>query len=225
MRIGKLAFHIGLFSEVLTPQTCRKIYQRLEMTTPLSRLRGYRLGRISGWQIVHVTQDSCQGGKYAFLRWAGFNVSIGRDSNNPLIQQFYTNATIVSTFKTYIETPLTHRNVYNCLTYAEDQAIFAYETGNELEGPASRDIDLPADWPRSDIELVTSVDKAFFFADEYDWRGQGGDPLEAFYRVIKESPAAAGDVFRSLFGRNLPDCNVSAISLSPTAATKRSATF
>ncbi|RYP93469.1 hypothetical protein DL770_000353 [Monosporascus sp. CRB-9-2] len=89
------------------------------------------------------------GSKYTFLKWAAFNVSMGRDSNNPV-------------------------------------------DPGEL---------------RSDIELVTSADKAFFFAGKYDWRGQGGDPLEAFYRVIEESPAAAGGAFWSLFGRNIPDYN------------------
>ncbi|RYP56512.1 hypothetical protein DL771_011831 [Monosporascus sp. 5C6A] len=37
MKVGKPPFYIGLFLEVLAPQTCRKIHQRLEMTSALSR--------------------------------------------------------------------------------------------------------------------------------------------------------------------------------------------
>ncbi|RYP03182.1 hypothetical protein DL764_005331 [Monosporascus ibericus] len=46
------------------------------------------------------------------------------------------------------------RNAYNGLTYAEDPAMFAYETGNELESPASRNMDVPADWIRDIARLV-----------------------------------------------------------------------
>ncbi|RYP87360.1 hypothetical protein DL769_000564 [Monosporascus sp. CRB-8-3] len=158
----------------------------------------------------------------------------------------------------YIQTLLTRRNAYNGLAYAEDPAIFTYETGNELEGPASRDMDVPTDWIQdiarlvkelapeklfidgtyginathldidevdiysdhfypvdtgklwSDIKLVASSSQVFF-AGDYDWRGQGGDPLETFYRVIEENPAAAGGAFWSLSGRNLSDCSVRAL--------------
>ena len=66
---------------------------------------------------------------------------------------------------------------------------------------------------RANIELVAAAGKTFF-AGEYDWTGQrGGAPLEDFYRVLEESPAACGDAFWSLFGRNLPDCDVSSCSV------------
>jgi mannan endo-1,4-beta-mannosidase len=49
-----------------------------------------------------------------------------------------------------------------------------------------------------------------YFAGEYDWLGNsGGDSLESFFQIIENSPAAGGDAFWSLFGRNGPDCNVS----------------
>lgn len=133
-------------------------------------------------------------------------------------------------------------------------AVFAYETGNELEGPVSRDKAVPTAWVRdlarlikqlaprklvvdgtygiseahlavdevdiysnhgypadaaklrADIDLAAGAGKAFF-AGEYDWTS--GDSLEAYYAVIEESPAACGDAFWSLFGRNPPDCDVS----------------
>ncbi|KAJ3574776.1 hypothetical protein NPX13_g4253 [Xylaria arbuscula] len=90
--------------------------------------------------------DYFHGGKYNFLRWAGFNLTKDADSTSPEIQQFYTNTFIVSTFKDFIKTLLTHRNQYNNLTYAEDPAIFAIETGNELLGPIWGDMDCPASW-------------------------------------------------------------------------------
>ncbi|KAI0428872.1 glycoside hydrolase superfamily [Xylaria sp. FL1042] len=101
--------------------------------------------------------DYYHGGKYNFLRWAGFDLTQTADSTNPEIQQFYTNATIVATFKDYIKTLLTHRNQYNNLTYAEDTTIFAYETGNELLGPVWGDMNCPADWVRDIVSYVKSL--------------------------------------------------------------------
>ncbi|KAI0009761.1 glycoside hydrolase family 5 protein [Xylariaceae sp. FL0662B] len=93
-------------------------------------------------------QDYYHGGKYDFLRWAGFDLTQARDSGNAQIQQFYTNASIVGAFKDYVATLLMHRNPHNGLTYAEDAAVFALETGNELLGPVWGDMDAPADWVR-----------------------------------------------------------------------------
>jgi mannan endo-1,4-beta-mannosidase len=91
------------------------------------------------------------------LRWAGFSLTQTKDSNNPAIQQFYTNNTIVATFKDYIKTLLTHRNQYNNLTYAEDPTIFAYETGNELLGPVWGDMNCPADWVADIAKFVKGI--------------------------------------------------------------------
>ncbi|KAL7629300.1 hypothetical protein AAE478_000820 [Parahypoxylon ruwenzoriense] len=104
-----------------------------------------------------VPLDYYHGGKYNFLRWVGFDLTGTRDDNNPLIQQFYTNTTIVGTFKDYIKTLLIHRNQYNNLTYAEDPTIFAYETGNELLGPVWGDMDSPADWVKKIAQHVKSL--------------------------------------------------------------------
>jgi hypothetical protein len=74
--------------------------------------------------MLNAEQDYYHGGKYNFLRWAGFNLTQAKDSNNPAIQQFYTDSTIVATFKDYIKTLLTHKNQYNNLTYAEEYDIY-----------------------------------------------------------------------------------------------------
>lgn len=204
--------------------------------------------------------DYYHGGKYNFLRWYGLNLTQTNDSNNPEIQQFYTNTTIVSAFKNYIQGLLTHENKYNGLTYAEDTTIFAYETGNELLGPVWGDMNCPADWVRDiaqfvkglapsklivdgtygvntthfdvdeidifsnhfyppnttklelDLAAVQGANRAYF-AGEYNWTGPDatGGPanLVSFFDILEDSPVAAGDAFWSLFGRNLPDCNVS----------------
>ncbi|KAK0734872.1 glycoside hydrolase superfamily [Lasiosphaeria miniovina] len=92
--------------------------------------------------------DYYHGGKYNFLRWAGFNLTQTKDSTNPLVMQFYTNETIVGAFKDYIRTLITHVNPYTNLSYADDPTIFAYETGNELCGPVWGDMNVPARWVR-----------------------------------------------------------------------------
>lgn len=90
--------------------------------------------------------DYYHGGKYNFLRWNGFNLTQTKDSSNPVVQQFYTNATVVASFKDYIHKLLTHVNRYTNISYADDPTIFAYETGNELCGPVWGDMDVPATW-------------------------------------------------------------------------------
>ncbi|KAG0707071.1 glycoside hydrolase [Suillus ampliporus] len=81
--------------------------------------------------------DYYHGGKFTFLRWAGFNLT-GSDSTNP--------ETIIDDFKNYIKVILTRTNQFTGLTYAEDPTIFAYETGNELGGPNFGDMWVPNEW-------------------------------------------------------------------------------
>lgn len=120
------------------------------------------LNQISNdWQ----TKDYYHGGKYSFLRWAGFNLTQTANSTTPLIQQFYTNDTIISSFKSYIHTLLTHVNQYTNLTYAEDPTIFAYESGNELAGPVWGDMDVPIDWVREIGSYVKQLAPDKLFVD------------------------------------------------------------
>lgn len=223
--------------------------------------------------------DYYHGGKYNFLRWAGFNLTQTSDANSLLVQQFYTNATIIEAFKSYMRTLLTHVNAYTNITYAQDPTIFAYETGNELGGPVFGDMNVPVEWLREiaglvkelapeklvvdgtygvnrshfevegvdllsdhfypvnttkleeDLELselpknnkttrlgvtdcviVASANRSYF-AGEFDWVGSSdGDSLTEWFSIIKDSPVAGGDAFWSLFGHNVPDCNVSIVS-------------
>jgi len=108
----------------------------------------HEAGRYGIRLLVPLTDnfDYYHGGKYNFLRWNGFNLTQAKDSSNPQVQQFYTNATIVASFKDYIHTLLTHVNQYTGVSYADDPTIFAYETGNELCGPVWGDMDVPASW-------------------------------------------------------------------------------
>ncbi|KAJ9156952.1 Glycoside hydrolase [Coniochaeta hoffmannii] len=108
----------------------------------------HEAGRYGIRLLVPLTDnfDYYHGGKYNFLRWNGFNLTQAKDSSNPQVQQFYTNATIVTSFKDYIHTLLTHVNQYTGVSYANDPTIFAYETGNELCGPVWGDMDVPASW-------------------------------------------------------------------------------
>ncbi|KAH7909442.1 glycoside hydrolase superfamily [Hygrophoropsis aurantiaca] len=100
--------------------------------------------------------DYYHGGKFVWLRWAGFNLT-GDDSTNPEVMQFYTNQTIVDAFKGYIHTLLTHTNQYTGLTYAEDPTIFAYETGNELGGPVFGDMWVPVEWTTQIADYIKEL--------------------------------------------------------------------
>ncbi|KAI1859760.1 hypothetical protein JX265_010209 [Neoarthrinium moseri] len=119
----------------------------------------YQAGLYGIRYMVPLTDnwDYYHGGKYNFLRWFGYNLTQANDSQNPEMQQFYTNQAIVAAFKNYIEKLVTHRNQYNNLTYAEDPTIFAFETGNELQGPRNRDMDCPADWVRDITGFIKNL--------------------------------------------------------------------
>lgn len=127
-------------------------FDAIDWAVAQARVHGVRL-------LVPLTDnyDYYHGGKYNFLRWAGFNLTQTSGASNPLVQQFYTNTTIVEAFKGYIRTLLTHVNVYTNLTYAEDPTIFAYETGNELGGPVFGDMDVPVEWVRDIASFVKGL--------------------------------------------------------------------
>ncbi|KAK4191848.1 putative mannan endo-1,4-beta-mannosidase P [Podospora australis] len=108
--------------------------------------------------------DYYHGGKYTFLRWAGFNLT-GKESSNPQVQQFYNNKTIVNMVKRYISVLLTHKNPYTNLTYAEDPTIFAIETGNELNGPVWGDMNVPTKWVREIGQHVKGLAPRKLFVD------------------------------------------------------------
>lgn len=53
------------------------------------------------------------------------------------------------------------------------------------------------------LARVATVKKSYFVG-EYEWSGKD---LTQWLKVIEDSPYAIGNVFWSLFGRNLPDCS------------------
>jgi len=103
--------------------------------------------------------DYFHGGKFDFLRFRGIDTPSTSSNNHldPIVQQFYTNKTIVQDFKHYIKHLITHRNPYTGLTYAEDPTIFAYETGNELGGPIFGDMDVPVAWTSEIATYIKSL--------------------------------------------------------------------
>ncbi|GAB1310044.1 mannan endo-1,4-beta-mannosidase [Madurella fahalii] len=109
--------------------------------------------------------DYYHGGKYNWMRWRGFNLTRARDESNPQVMQFYLNRTIIDDFKGYIRALLTHVNPYTNLTYAEDPTVFAYETGNELCGPAWKDMNVPVPWVREIGQLIKELAPNKLFVD------------------------------------------------------------
>jgi len=101
--------------------------------------------------------DYYHGGKYDFLRFRGINISSTATPIDPLVMQFYTNETIISDFKNYVNHLHTHKNQFNGLTYAEDPTIFAYETGNELGGPIFGDKNVPVSWTTEIAQFVKEL--------------------------------------------------------------------
>jgi mannan endo-1,4-beta-mannosidase len=102
-------------------------------------------------------QDYYHGGKFTFLRWAGFNISGSQSPLPPDTMQFYTNPKVISDFENYIEYLLTHLNPYTGLTYAEDPTIIGYETGNEMNGLIWGDKDVPVEWVREICQFIKKL--------------------------------------------------------------------
>ncbi|KUJ08109.1 glycoside hydrolase [Mollisia scopiformis] len=102
--------------------------------------------------------DYYHGGKFNFLRWAGLNIS---GTNNaklpPDTLQFYTNDTIIASFKDYITHLMTHVNSYTGVSYADDPTIIGYETGNELGGIVFGDKNVPVKWTREICQLIKTL--------------------------------------------------------------------
>lgn len=93
------------------------------------------------------------------------NLTQSKDSTNPLVQQFYTNSSIVESFKDYIRILVTHVNRYTNISYADDPTIFAYETGNELCGPVWGDLNVPATWVAEIGSHIKSLAPEKLFVD------------------------------------------------------------
>ncbi|KAK3938941.1 glycoside hydrolase superfamily [Diplogelasinospora grovesii] len=138
----------------------QQAFEAIDWAVYQAREHGIRL-------MVPLTDnyDYYHGGKYNFLRWAGFNLTQTADSNNPLVMHFYTNGTIIDMFKGYIRTLVTHVNPYTNLSYAEDPTIFAYESGNELNGPVWGDMNVPVSWIREIGGFVKQLAPKKLFVD------------------------------------------------------------
>ncbi|KAK3337247.1 glycoside hydrolase superfamily [Cercophora scortea] len=144
-------------------QVNEKAFETIDWAVWQARQAGLRL-------MIPLTDnfDYYHGGKYNFLRWAGFNLTQAKDANNPAVMQFYTNQTVIDLFKGYIRTLLTHKNPYTNLTYAQDPTIFAYETGNELCGPIWGDMNVPNAWIKEvGMQVKTLAPKKLFVDGTY----------------------------------------------------------
>ena len=91
---------------------------------------GYLLSQCAGRgiKLVFPLVDNYQyyaGGKY----WYCTENGVTPDS---VASQFFTNATIINSFKAHISAVLNRVNQYTGLTYKNDPTILAWETGNEI---------------------------------------------------------------------------------------------
>jgi hypothetical protein len=87
------------------------------------------------------------GGKHNFTDW--------RKISNE--NQFFYNKQVMQDFEKYISVLLNHVNVYTGVAYKNDPTIMAWETGNELQPPAS--------WTSKISSYIKSIDKNHLVVD------------------------------------------------------------
>lgn len=88
------------------------------------------------------------GGFWNFVSW-------NHQSDESL---FFTDPTIISSFKKYINTLITRTNKVNGLRLVDDPTILAWESGNELHGA-------PVAWTTEIAQYVKSIDPNHLFLD------------------------------------------------------------
>jgi mannan endo-1,4-beta-mannosidase len=65
------------------------------------------------------------GGKFTYCTWNG----VTPDAN---ATQFFSNTTVINSYKAHISFVLNHVNIYTGIAYKDDPVFLAWETGNEL---------------------------------------------------------------------------------------------
>nr|AIC33781.1 Glycosyl hydrolase family 2 [Puccinia cf. psidii AE-2014] len=103
------------------------------------------------------------GGPYKFLAWEGIHSNDG-----DLEMNFYRNASIIQTFKQYIEVILTHVNQFNGIALKDDPTILAWETGNELGAFDLEEGAPPAAWTQEIAAHIKSLDPNHLIIDGSD---------------------------------------------------------
>jgi hypothetical protein len=118
---------LGVFNETA--------FEHVDYAIKAARDRGLRL-------IIPLTDNwhYPTGGKHNFTDWRGIS-----DEN-----QFYYNPQVIRDFETYVSTLLNHVNIYTHIAYKNDSTIIAWETGNELDPPAT--------WTRTISTYIKSID-------------------------------------------------------------------
>lgn len=91
------------------------------------------------------------GGKYHWTTWRGLDDE----------EQFYTSEIVIKDFEQYINLILNRVNTYTGIAYKDDPTILAWETGNELHGPAQ--------WTGRIATYIKSIDPSHLVVN-----GQGG---------------------------------------------------
>ncbi|HYU72354.1 MAG TPA: cellulase family glycosylhydrolase [Ktedonobacteraceae bacterium] len=119
---------LGVFNETA--------FKHVDYAIKAARDRGLRL-------IIPLTDNwhYPTGGKHNFTDWRGIT-----DEN-----QFYYNPQVIRDFEAYISTLLNHVNIYTGLAYKNDPTIMAWETGNELDPPAT--------WTQTISRYIKSIDR------------------------------------------------------------------
>jgi hypothetical protein len=132
--------------------------------------------------IIPLTDEwrYAQGGHWNFVHWAYENgvpgvtdtlsnaslTTANNATEKAAEQQFYSNTTIIGYFESYINHLLTHVNPYTGVEIADDPAVLAFESGNELfDSAASQGCSGCAGWTNTIAEYVKGLAPKALFID------------------------------------------------------------
>jgi hypothetical protein len=136
----------------------------------------YRAGQLGLHLIIPLTDQYryYHGGRCTFTDWAGLTVNSGGTTcaDNSGSDNFYTNATVIGYFETYISTLLNHVNSYTGLALKNDPTIMTWELGNELNtNPGSVWTKFDA-WELTIANYIKSIDTHHLIGSAYQYHNK-----------------------------------------------------
>ena len=149
----------------------------LDRSVALAKARNLRL-------ILKLTNNwTAYGGIQRYVTWL-----LGRSPSDAEVELFYTDPTIRTWFKNYIQMIVGRKNMVTGILYRDEPAILAWELGNELRNPAAGKAATLLAWTADVSAYIRQADPNHLIADG----GEGFDDDASLYPGLSNTYTVAG---------------------------------